>query len=403
VTAAPLTDALEAAQVDERQRALRALLRTPLLAATGPTAASFTLVRRHAAWLREILARETGWHLDVDIEFARLRKTPADTDDATRGAVARPSGRAFTRRRYVLLCLALAALERADQQTTLGRLAGHVLAAAADPDLVAAGVRFDLDSRDERSDLVAVVRLLLDQRVLTRVAGDEKAYLDRAGDALYDIDRRLLAVMLSTRRGPSTVAADDLDERIAAVSGELVADTDEARTRATRHRLARRLLDDPVVYEDDLTEDERAYWQRQRAPLGRRLAEATGFVAEHRAEGSALLDPTGDATDVRMPEEGTDGHATLLLAEHLAAGPLTRAAVTDHMRDLAERHRTYWRKSSREPGGAQALAALAINRLVALGLARADEEMVVPLPALARYRAGEATVAGAAATQERLL
>lgn len=412
MTAAPLTDALAAAEIDERQRALRALLRSPLLAATGSDAAAFTLVRRHAPWLRETLAREAGWHLDVDTEFARLRKTTAETGDATRGAVARPSGRAFTRRRYVLLCLALAALERAEHQITLGRLAGRILAAAADPDLVAAGVRFDLDARDERSDLVAVVRLLLGQRVLARVAGDEKAYLDRAGDALYDIDRRLLAVVLATRRGPSTVAAADVDERLAAVNAEVVADTDEARTRAARHTLARRLLDDPVVYDADLSDDERTYWQRQRTPLARRLAEATGLVPEHRAEGTALLDPSGEATDVRMPEEGTDGHATLLLAEHLAAagGPVARPDLDAHMAELARRHRTRWRKSAGEPGGPQALAALAVSRLVALGLARIDGDTVVPLPALARYRAGDATVAGSGdrrgtedATQEALL
>jgi uncharacterized protein (TIGR02678 family) len=403
---APLTDALAAAELDERQRALRALLRAPLLSARGADAPAFALVRRHAAWLRETFARETGWHLEVDAEFARLRKVGADTSDATRGALARPSRRPFTRRRYVLLCLALAALERADQQVTLGGLAQHVLAAAGDPELVRAGVRFDLDAREERSDLVAVVRLLLDQRVLARVAGDEKAYLDRAGDALYDIDRRLLSVVLATRRGPSTVTAVDFDERLEAISAELVADTDEARTRAARQALARRLLDDPVVYEDDLTDEQQGYWQRQRTQLARRLAEATGLVAEHRAEGSALLDPGGDSTDLRMPEEGTDGHATLLLAEHLAAaGPRSRADLDAHLRELAGRHRTHWRKSAGEPGGAEALCALAIDRLVALRLARVDGDVVTPLPALARFRAGEVTVRGAPApaTQERLL
>jgi uncharacterized protein (TIGR02678 family) len=394
MTTAPLTDALAAAKVDERCRALRALLRSPLLAATGRDAPAFTLVRRHAAWLRELLARETGWHLDVEAEFARLRKVPADHGDATRGAIARPSGQPFSRRRYVLLCLALATLERAEQQVTLGRLAEQVVAGAADPDLVRAGISFDLDTRDQRSDLVAVVRLLLDQRVLVRVAGDEQGFLAATGDALYDIDRRLLAAVLATRRGPSTVAATDLDERIEAITGELVADTDEARARAHRHALSRRLLDDPVVYEADLTDDQRAYWQRQRTPLARRLADATGFVPEHRAEGTALLDPSGEATDARMPEEGTDGHATLLLAEHLAATgePASLTDIVDLMAELAQRYRSYWRRAAGEPGGARELASIAVGRLVALGLARVDGDHVLALPALARYRAGQASV-----------
>lgn len=410
-----LADAVAAAEADERRRALRALLARPLLPAHGPHAAAFALVRKHAAWLRDTLARETGWQLHVDAEFARLRKTPGDHADPTRGVLARPSGAPFTRRRYVLLCLALAALERAEPQTTLGRLAEHILAGASDPALHRAGVRFDLDSRDERSDLVAVVRLLLDLGILERIAGDEHSYVNNAGDALYDVDRRLLAAMLATRRGPSTVTVTDFAERLAAITAELVADTDEARVRQTRHRLARRLLDDPVLYGQDLDDDDRAYLLRQRTQLARRLAEATGFVAELRAEGSALLDPTGEATDLGMPEEGTDGHATLLLAEHLADadGPVGLPALTEHVRVLAHEHRSYWRKTTHEPGGAEALCRTAVDRLVALGLAALDEARgtVTPLPALARYRAGPAVVAGQAApatattatTQEALL
>ena len=79
-------------------------------------------MRRHAAWLRDWLARHPGWSLQIDGETARLRKTPADLDDATRPAREPNSALPFTRRRYVVLCLALAALERADRQTTLGRV-----------------------------------------------------------------------------------------------------------------------------------------------------------------------------------------------------------------------------------------------------------------------------------------
>lgn len=406
-----LADAVAAAQTDERHRAVRALLARPLLSAHGQNASVFALIRKHATWLRDTFARETGWQLHVDAEFARLRKTPADHADTTRGAVARPSGTPFSRRRYVLLCLALAALEGAEHQTTLGQLAERILAGASDPALQRAGVRFDLDSRDQRTDLVAVVRLLLDHGLLARVAGDEQAFVNRAGDALYDVDRRLLAVVLATRRGPSTITATGLDERLDAISAELVADTDEGRLRQSRHRLGRRLLDDPVIYEDALAPEDRSYLAHQRTQLTRRLAEATGFEPEVRAEGLALLDPTGEATDLRMPEEGTDGHATLLLAEHLAVadGPVERTRLHVWMREQAVRHRAYWRKTTREPGGAETLCDTAVGRLVALGLATVDDagHTVTARPALARYRAGAAVMAGQrtapSATQETLL
>src|SRR5947207_3324912 len=101
---------LEQATVEERRRALRALVQHSLLSAAGPLSIEFGLVRRHAAWLRDWLARYPGWSLHIDSEMARLRKTPADLNDSTRPAREPNSGLPFSRRRYVVLCLALAAL-----------------------------------------------------------------------------------------------------------------------------------------------------------------------------------------------------------------------------------------------------------------------------------------------------
>ena len=71
----------------ERRRALRALLRNPLLLAAGDTSVQYALVRNHSAWLKHWLAAFPGWSLHVDSEAARLRKTPADFADETRPAV----------------------------------------------------------------------------------------------------------------------------------------------------------------------------------------------------------------------------------------------------------------------------------------------------------------------------
>jgi uncharacterized protein (TIGR02678 family) len=395
----PLTDVLDRQQVEERRRALRALLRHPLLTRTQPDPAAFALVRRHAGWLREWLAANAGWSLQVDTGLARLRKLPGCLDDRARPALAEPARVPFSRRRYVLVCLALAALERADAQVTLGWLAERVLALAADPGLADAGFSFALDSRDERADLVVVARLLLRVQVLARVAGDEQSFVNHSGDALYDVNRRVLASLLVARRGPSTVTATNLEARLRAITEELVPDSEDGRNRAVRHTLARRLLDDPVLYYDELSDAERAYLTSQRGLLLRRLTEATGLVAEARAEGLALVDPTGEATDLAMPEEGTDGHATLLLAEHLAALALERPGVPvqlsvleARLAELAAEHRTHWRKGSAEPGAVAALCRLAVDRLEALGLVRRRGDGVTALPALARFAYAEPVV-----------
>jgi uncharacterized protein (TIGR02678 family) len=385
-----LRQQLDAAEHEQQRRAVRALLMRPFLPADDPV---FGAVRRHATWLRDWFAHETGWILHVDRSHARLRKIPARTSDGSRGARARASDPVFSRRRYVLLCLALASLELEDRQTTLGRLAERILAAvASDPELAAAGIAFALESRDERRDLVAVARLLIGMGILRQVDGDDTAYVGGTGDALYAIDRHALAAVLATRRPPSTVAAVDVDRRLAAITDEAVPDTTDARNRVLRHRLTRRLLDDPVLRYDELTEDELAYLTSQRARIIGAIEEATGLVAEVRAEGIAMVDPHGALTDLTMPSEGTDGHLTLLLATHLAAAvrtrpgePVSLAELEAHTRQLVADHAAYWRKDAREPGAEAGLTAAAVARLAALDLVTGDRDGVVPTATIARY------------------
>jgi uncharacterized protein (TIGR02678 family) len=399
-------DVVERNEVADRQRAARALLRHPLLTPAGPDPAAFLLVRRHARSLRDWFASEAGWTLQVESGMARLRKLPASLADATRPAIAERANAPFSRRRYALLCLVLAVLERADAQVTLGRLAERVLGLAGDPALAAAGFAFTLGTREDRLDLVAVVRLLMSLRVVARVAGDEQAFLNATGDALYDVDRHVLAGLLVARRGPSLVTSADFEGRLLALVEDLVPDSAELRNRALRQTLTRRLLDDPVVYLEELSVEERSYLASQRPFLLGRIAEATGLVPEVRAEGIALLDPTGEATDLRMPEEGTSGHAALLLAERLAgalrqggqtAVPL--ASLHEAMAGWTREHRAYWRKETREPGAEVGLCRLAIDRLEALGLVRTAGDSVVPRPALARFDYRPPSVA---AVQEEL-
>jgi uncharacterized protein (TIGR02678 family) len=268
----------------QRRSALRSLLAKPLLVADTDSE-TLVLVRRHLTELREWLGRETGWRLVADSETARLFKTVPVLSDASHPARGR-NKEPFGRRRYVTLCLALSALARADAQTTLGSLADDVLTAAAEPELAATGFTLTLDSRADRSDLVAVVRLLLGWGVLSRVAGDEEAYLSAGADVLYDVRRAVLSVLLSGARGPSTVTAVPFEERLTELIAEPVAETDELHNQALRRRLTRRLLEDPVVYYGELDEDERAYLLSQRHAITRRIEDATGLIPKCALRGS---------------------------------------------------------------------------------------------------------------------
>lgn len=404
-----LDDVLARQKAAEFEQALRALLMQPLLPASHP---AYALVRRHLAALREWLARETGWTLLVERECARLYKRPGSLDDATRGAA--DFDGALAGERYVLLCLVCAVLERAESQITLQVLGERVLEAALDDELAAQGFCFTLEAARERRDLVHVCRYLLQHGVLSLVAGDEGRYVERGSEAdvLYDVHRRVLAALPGSSRGASWLASTqpqlDFEGRLSALVEEFVADSEQGRREAARHRIARCLLDDPVVYHDELTQPEREYLASQRGPMSARLADALGLVAELRAEGLALVDPDSELTDERMPAVGTEAHATLLIAEYLAAaeretpGRLhTPVELAAFLRAAADRHGRYWNKAAREPGAETGLAEQAVNRLVALKLLRRHDDRVAVRPALLRYGFVEPQVGAGDAAQPK--
>ena len=407
-------------QHDEFRSAVRALLMTPLM---GPTHDAFATVRRHADALRDWFAREAGWVLLIERAGARLFKRPGDLGDASDATRGLPG---YDRRRYALLCLACAVLDRADAQITLQVLGERLLELAAEPALAALGFSFTLATQAERRELVSVCRTLLALGMLQRVAGDEEAFVQASGeqaDALYDVQRRALAGLLAAVRGPSTWPADaapmTLDARLRSLVDEHVADSDEGRRTALRHRLARRLLDDPVIYTTSLDLDARNYFMNQRGALAARLCAATGLVAEQRAEGLALVDDSGELTDVSMPAEGTDAHVTLLVAELLATaqrralaadGTSTESApatfMRDHdvaafLRDARDHYGRFWRKSAREAGAEHELAELALARLAQLQLITRSAGIARPLPALARFAMGDGDMAPAAPRPQR--
>jgi uncharacterized protein (TIGR02678 family) len=109
-----------------------------------------------------------------------------------------------------------------------------------------------------------------------------------------------------------------------------------------------------------------------------------------------------------MPAEGTEAHATLLVAEFLATrhrqqrkpGATTADAtqvvaeldVVVFLGDAKQRFGRYWRKSAREPGGERELAFLALDRLEKLQLVERVSGFVHPRPALSRFALGEAEI-----------
>jgi uncharacterized protein (TIGR02678 family) len=68
------------------------------------------------------------------------------------------------------------------------------------------------------------------------------------------------------------------------------------------------------------------------------------------------------------------------------------SALHDRVRELAQEHRSYWRRNATEPGAEGELVEQALTRLVALHLVHRDHDQVRARPALARYALAEPTI-----------
>lgn len=381
----------------ERQEALRALLRRPLLVAEhADHREDFAKVRRQAEPLRQWLSRHTGWTLDVTSESARLYKVPAKLTDATHPArLSKKDEPPFSRRRYVLLCLALAVLVRCERQTTLGELARGIIDLWKDESAFDT-LTFDLDAADSRRDLVAALRLLMELRALTQVDGDEEKFLrQREHEVLYDVHHLILYRLLAIRRPPSSIVEKEWSARLALLVAEPVIDEADQRNQRIRHHLNRRLLDDPVLYTPgNLPPETVDYLLKQRPHIIKALVDATGLVPEDRKDGIALSDRTGDCTDIGLPEEGTDSHATLLAAEFLGKQRLTAepgeivpiTAVERFLAEQAIKNKGFWRNETTASGAEVTLAREVLRRLASLDLVRHVPGGVIVMAAIHRYR-----------------
>ena len=380
---------------EELAHAIRVLLATPFLTAERDEAA-FDVVRRRHDRLAEWFDRNCGWRLHVDVRqrYARLGKV-GDRPDPSRPARRQRSTRApFDRRRYALLCVVAAELLAAPA-TTIGLLAGRVTeATAADVELPT----FDPTRREERAAFVDALKFLERHDAVRAVDGLTDSFVDAADvKVLYRVDTGRLLRLLAAPVPPSRVEGFDLaallcEQRYGDAPSPHAEVAQAQRNLWLRHSVTRRLLDEPVLYYDELSDAQRAYLA---TPTGRRVirqaAQEAGFVLEERAEGMLLVDPDAIATDDRFPEERNHAkHAALLVLDRLVAageGPMADADLVAYVAELLERFPA-WAKTYQSEGGAARLAADAVDVLCGFGLARRTAGQVRARPAAARYALG---------------
>jgi uncharacterized protein (TIGR02678 family) len=327
----------------------------------------FALVRRHAVELDRWFTQRLGYRLHVGGDTARLYKSGYVPDDRP---LRTATGRSFHRGDYVMLALVLASVIAGPVVISLRDLVRRVRAAAAD-----AGVALPGESAERRA-LVTAVQWMVSAGVAAEVFDRVDSYVgDEHADALLRVRPDRVNLLLTTHLAPAVDARDLLDR----------ADRRENR----RAWMRARLVEDPVVYREDLTDEEWAELRRRLGEEERFLDEMFGLELEARAEGIAALDPLGGLSDATFPAGGTVDHAALLVAAELsdraASGDrnVTRAQVAEVVGGLIEVHGRRWEQklvASPEALLRRVLALLAHVRLIEV-----DGDVVEVRPAAARY------------------
>ncbi|WP_024804772.1 DUF2398 family protein [Nocardia sp. BMG51109] len=321
--------------LDSYQRAARVILANHLVTRGFPDRIALPLIRRWATELREDLAELFGYRLEVTETTARLFPV-LDRLDADRPART-PADRVFDRRRYAYLALALAALGRAGDQITLSELADQVASYTTRVE----GLELSTDRAADRDAFVDAIAWLAARGAVALADGDAGGWAadPEAGEALYDIDR---SVVFAIFRPPRVL------QHLHSVRGLLADESDGAapgsarRTRtAAASRVRRALVELPVVYAEQLPDDERALLGSEKVVAEVELL--TGLRAERRAEGVALIDVSGRFSDMRFPGTGTLAQVALLLIGEIADRvldidhPLPRRRLPEPGAALADR------------------------------------------------------------------
>lgn len=292
--------------LDNYQRAARVILSNHLVTQTYPDRIALPLLRRWATELREDLLESFGYRLEVTETTARLFPV-LDRLDSTQPART-GTDRVFDRRRYAYLALALAALGRSGDQITLSELADHVAAETGQ----VLGLELATERAADRDAFVDAVGWLATRGAITLADGDAGGWASDpdTGEALYDIDRSVVSAIF--RPSQALQHLHSVRGLLAVARGDGAA-SDPAEIAC---RVRRGLVERPVVYSHDLTTDELACLDRDRVVAD--VEKLTGLVAEHRAEGVALIDTSGRLSDIRFPSTGTVSQVALLLAGEIA-------------------------------------------------------------------------------------
>jgi uncharacterized protein (TIGR02678 family) len=287
---------------DEERRAARALLANPLLHADPGSpevrAEELRLVRKHRVTLQAFFSSGLGYRLVVDRAAARLVKLDPGAEPPRpllRGTQRRP----MSPRGYSFLALLLGVLDGGRRQYLVDELVREVRATATE-----AGVVVDLDSLADRRALHAALTVLIGFGVLRERDGDLARWAeDTRAQSLLDVSEERLALVVTGL--PRVTTVEDL------LQPDLLPSAVGGARLATR----RRLVESPLLDVEELDDEQRDWWMKNRGRERDWYEDSLGLRLELRSEGALAIDPDDELTDVTFPGAGSARHLALLVLE----------------------------------------------------------------------------------------
>ncbi|WP_206919399.1 TIGR02678 family protein [Alicyclobacillus suci] len=377
------------------QAVAMALLSRPWLTKQDDPEA-FLLIKDHYEYLRDWFHEHAGYSLLVTRSFAKLDKIP--------GVFRSWMGiDGFHQPRdYALFTYGLWYLEaKSDGEQFLltemvEAIRNHLL-----------GLGFDVDWAlyDHRLSMVRALKKLRWLGVLTSIEGEETGWARDGATANVLYEASPLARYVLRRFPRELMAYGEIDElyeaeqtAVVPTSGDMMHNAD---VRSRRHKVFRRLLMEPVVYDFEWTDEERRYVQTQRSWITSQLEEMVGLEGRRFREGLYFYWPELMAEVDLFPTQSAASDVTMQFAaklrDRLIETPdsyprdehgcvhLTRGEFEGILLSLRETSEPYWTKEHREKS-TTLLANDILAHMVEWNLAAVEDTgTVVLLPGLSRY------------------
>ncbi len=248
-----------------------------------------------------------------------------------------------------------------------------------------------------RLSMARALKQLKSLGALVAVDGDEFewARLGHERNVLYEPSYLARYVL---RRFPQDLTTYDT---LAALEAGTYSDSPEGHLKKRRHHVYRRLLQEPVVYDWQWSEEERYYVRTQRHTISENLSNFAGLEGQRYREallfyypevsGEMYLFPTGrGVTDICLLLGGelrrllSRDESGIIVEEDGRIG-LTIAELEVIILQLKEKHKALWGLQHRQARGSE-LAREVLDHLQEWGLAdRGDEGQIWINPALGRW------------------